>query len=610
MAPTILLVDDSSIIREAVRMTLNKTQFRLIAASTAEEAFARLEEERVDLALIDLRLPDADGYSLCRRIKNMEAYADLPVLILTHINENIDRNRSREAGALGSFPKPFDTQDLLDQLQMILEDRISSAAEEEEISELDLEEVVEFNDDEEIFTTDRILADAGIERVSTSEDSPVTLSKEQAAALLEPLEEDDEEEEEAEIVAEQADVEFEEDIRVEDEFVSNEPHPSNIHSYFADENRKLEALRNMPLSEIDKQDEKSGAAFAYNLVEERAHKSEAGNGIELENWAADDLDFVEPISDDGIEISGMDSVEPELEEVDIVPETEADWMAREIAREISDGFESAEDDIADEKLPSGLFEDDAQHITVEEETQAVGDEILAGVEKDIEQSMLDDLIEHSPATVAEEDRMAKIPENMVEFAPVEELSVPAEETKHAPASQSESPSDIVELFRRAMREELAGLPQAGKAAAQQAPEIDIEKIRLAIVPELKTYLKQTVREEIASALSERRAPRYLEDFKDSLKAEILHEVRQLMNEKPSGSAFDPAALEGIIKDAVAAAPQKTQEPDLKMLASVVRKSIQMEIGKEIGERAQSVAWEVVPELAEILIKNEIGKLNR
>src|SRR5699024_11673374 len=92
---TILIVDDDSHIRELLRFYLHKENYKTIEAQDGEEALKRLEEHHVHLALVDIMMPNVDGYHLCKEIRN---YYDIPVLMITAKGEMKDKEKAFLAG--------------------------------------------------------------------------------------------------------------------------------------------------------------------------------------------------------------------------------------------------------------------------------------------------------------------------------------------------------------------------------------------------------------------------------------------------------------------------------------------------------------------------------
>jgi DNA-binding response OmpR family regulator len=114
---TILLVEDEDDIASVVRAYLERDGFRVVRASRGMEGLQALEEHDVRLAILDLRLPDADGFDLCRAIR---AGSKLPVVMLTARDEEVDRVTGLELGADDYVTKPFSPRELVARVRAVL----------------------------------------------------------------------------------------------------------------------------------------------------------------------------------------------------------------------------------------------------------------------------------------------------------------------------------------------------------------------------------------------------------------------------------------------------------------------------------------------------------
>jgi len=79
--------------------------------------FSQLIEHKPDLILLDLLLPNADGYSICKFLRETPVFKKTPIIILTAKNTSIDRTRAQLVGATGFLAKPPQAQELLDMVQ-------------------------------------------------------------------------------------------------------------------------------------------------------------------------------------------------------------------------------------------------------------------------------------------------------------------------------------------------------------------------------------------------------------------------------------------------------------------------------------------------------------
>src|SRR6185437_5387524 len=124
----ILVVDDTEATRYAVGRILREARYTVLEAATGTDAL-RLLAERPDLVLLDVNLPDANGYELCRRIKADPATASISVLHLSaSFVESEDRSHGLEHGADGYLVYPLAPRELLAQIRALLRAREAEKA--------------------------------------------------------------------------------------------------------------------------------------------------------------------------------------------------------------------------------------------------------------------------------------------------------------------------------------------------------------------------------------------------------------------------------------------------------------------------------------------------
>lgn len=110
---TILAVDDSPIVLNVIRKALGET-YTVVTTSDPTQALSMLYHQSIALLLLDVTMPDIDGLELCRTIRNLPQFVDLPIVMLTARDGAFDRVQGRRAGASEYLTKPFDDQVLLD----------------------------------------------------------------------------------------------------------------------------------------------------------------------------------------------------------------------------------------------------------------------------------------------------------------------------------------------------------------------------------------------------------------------------------------------------------------------------------------------------------------
>jgi two-component system, OmpR family, phosphate regulon response regulator OmpR len=113
----VLLIEDDSRLAGMVAEYLGKAGFHVIHAENGARGLMLHARERVDVVILDLMLPDADGLDICRQIR---ARSDSPILMLTARGDPMDRVVGLEMGADDYLPKPFEPRELLARLRAIL----------------------------------------------------------------------------------------------------------------------------------------------------------------------------------------------------------------------------------------------------------------------------------------------------------------------------------------------------------------------------------------------------------------------------------------------------------------------------------------------------------
>ncbi len=116
----ILYIEDNSDNRKLVRRVLEWDGYEVVEAQDGSEALARLETEPIDLALLDINMPDIDGYTLTSTIRANPRFSRLPIVAVTANVMRGDRERSLQAGCDGYIQKPIDIDTLSEQIERFL----------------------------------------------------------------------------------------------------------------------------------------------------------------------------------------------------------------------------------------------------------------------------------------------------------------------------------------------------------------------------------------------------------------------------------------------------------------------------------------------------------
>ena len=114
---TILIADDEASIRDLARLYLEKEGFRVVSSANGAEALSQIRESAPDLLVLDLMMPEVDGWEVCRRVRTE---SDLPIIMLTARDQDIDKIVGLEMGADDYVTKPFNPRELVARVRALL----------------------------------------------------------------------------------------------------------------------------------------------------------------------------------------------------------------------------------------------------------------------------------------------------------------------------------------------------------------------------------------------------------------------------------------------------------------------------------------------------------
>ncbi|HPI18792.1 MAG TPA: response regulator transcription factor [Candidatus Kapabacteria bacterium] len=117
---TIAIVDDEPDILELLNVNLTKAGFKVKCFEDADGFSRYLSKEVPDLVILDLMLPDADGFDICKFLKKEDKYSEIPIIMLTARGEETDKVLGLELGADDYVTKPFSPRELVARVKAIL----------------------------------------------------------------------------------------------------------------------------------------------------------------------------------------------------------------------------------------------------------------------------------------------------------------------------------------------------------------------------------------------------------------------------------------------------------------------------------------------------------
>lgn len=121
MTRRVLVVDDEPNIVMSLRYLMEREGFEVEVAPTGQEALGALDLRPADLVLLDVMLPDLDGFEVCRRIRANPAWRGTRIVMLTAKGREIERDKGLALGADAYVTKPFSTRELVARVKQMLE---------------------------------------------------------------------------------------------------------------------------------------------------------------------------------------------------------------------------------------------------------------------------------------------------------------------------------------------------------------------------------------------------------------------------------------------------------------------------------------------------------
>ncbi|MGB6338461.1 MAG: response regulator [Candidatus Aminicenantaceae bacterium] len=120
-APHVLLVEDNEIDRNIILKVLENESLRLETVKNGQEAISSIQSGEVDLILLDILLPDINGFEICKRLKTMDTAKDIPVIVITCLDDIDSKITGVKLGADDFLIKPINTRELKARIKVLLE---------------------------------------------------------------------------------------------------------------------------------------------------------------------------------------------------------------------------------------------------------------------------------------------------------------------------------------------------------------------------------------------------------------------------------------------------------------------------------------------------------
>ncbi|MBN2382817.1 response regulator [bacterium] len=586
MAYKILLADDSVTIQKVVELTFAESDYLVTSVSDGISALKKIKEIMPDVVLLDVFMPQMDGYQVCQKIKSDPVMKDIPVLLLTGTFESFDEEKADQVMADGYLTKPFESTELITQVENLARKRVAADAEGQSGSSVP--------------KPPSETADIDFEDMSAEETAPEQTSLASDDNAEEPLFEADEADEvmEAEIAEEDEEIsnvssaEHEPvfDTGEESEFLTEEEK-----IFGADEDDDLAIAKDTAESDEDllwevSEEEKDGEdedLFEESSSEDEDISVQAGPGQEVDQLFAEeqttkseeDLEDIweEPLeSTDSVEIGGEDSSRDTISFDDGTDSDDALWSESDLehtSESAKSDFESADEETPPDSLSTA--EDDFERPELSESSG-----VTFADSPETTDEVQPDSFEESPDISAEEPSISTPPD-------VEE-----------PISYSEAQGGF--------EDDLKAEPLSVMTDSPLSTDLDIEE---ELEPDQTEAETEDEPEIEASESVEETAP-------------VGMTAHQTVHQRPlTSSPLSPDDFQKMVADQL----ELLLSAHLNTITEQVADKLSLKLGRTVAESIvtklgigtvpdkaktliEEIAWEVVPDLAQVIIQKEIENI--
>ena len=126
---TILIIDDSSDIVEILKARIEANDFIVLTAMSGKEGIEKASSNPIDVIILDIMMPEMDGFEVCRRLKKLDATKTIPIVMLSALGTNMDPKRhetlalAKELGAVAFVTKPYIPADVFAGITLALQQK-------------------------------------------------------------------------------------------------------------------------------------------------------------------------------------------------------------------------------------------------------------------------------------------------------------------------------------------------------------------------------------------------------------------------------------------------------------------------------------------------------
>jgi DNA-binding response OmpR family regulator len=121
MPKTILIVDDDPNIVIAIEYLLKRAGYAVATANDGQQALDYLVDNSPSLMILDVMMPNKNGFEVCEEVRSDKRFANMPILMLTAKSREAEINKGLSLGANAYIPKPFSTYDLVERVNVLMQ---------------------------------------------------------------------------------------------------------------------------------------------------------------------------------------------------------------------------------------------------------------------------------------------------------------------------------------------------------------------------------------------------------------------------------------------------------------------------------------------------------
>jgi CheY-like chemotaxis protein len=126
--PTVYFIDDSATMREVIKIAFRRENINVITCADAQSALSQFEQNRPDVVITDVIMPDKDGYAVCSEIKQHADYGDIPVVLMSGVVNKAVADKAVSVRADELIRKPFQPQELILRVKSLLQPKSAEFA--------------------------------------------------------------------------------------------------------------------------------------------------------------------------------------------------------------------------------------------------------------------------------------------------------------------------------------------------------------------------------------------------------------------------------------------------------------------------------------------------